>query len=142
MIGSNNFSRGMRFGGLMGVALMMGACGGSNDLVGFNRDVPDEFTVVTRAPLVMPPDINLRPPAAGARGPQDQASYDRARSAVFGAPSKNDGDLSSGENQLLTRAGADEIDPDNRPAMPQDNQSAVDKDESFIDSILFWRSGS
>ncbi len=142
MIGSKSFLHGVRLGGLMGATLILGACGGSNDLVGFNRDVPDEFTVVTRAPLVMPPDINLRPPAAGARGPQDQASYDRARSAVFGAPAKNDGDLSSGENQLLSRAGAEEIDPDNRPAMTQDDQGMVEKDESFIDSILFWRSGS
>ncbi len=142
MIGSNKLVRSMRLGGLFGLGLVLSPCGGSNNLVGFNRDVPDEFTVVTRAPLVMPPDISLRPPASGARGPQDQASYDRARSAVFGAPAKNEGDLSQGENQLLSRAGADEIDPDNRPAMPADDQGTVQKDESFIDSILFWRSGS
>ena len=30
-----------------------------------NPRAPDEFRVVTKAPLVVPPDFNLRPPATG-----------------------------------------------------------------------------
>lgn len=142
MFGIKNLTRTATLAGLVGISFGLSACGGSNDLVGFNRDVPDEFNVVTRAPLVMPPDMYLRPPAGGSRGPQDQSSTDRGRTAVFGAPQRQEGDLTQDEQTLLSRAGADEVDPDNRPSVNTDGSEPVKKDESFIDSIMFWRSGS
>ena len=42
---------------------LLASCGGSGI---FNRDRPDEFAVQRQAPLVVPPDFNLQPPAPGA----------------------------------------------------------------------------
>jgi len=38
----------------------------------------DEFAVVTKAPLIMPPDYNLRPPRPGAARPQEQSERQQA----------------------------------------------------------------
>ena len=53
---------------------------------GLTRDVrPDEFTVVTRAPLSMPPDFTLRPPQPGAARPVEQSDRSLAESALVPA---------------------------------------------------------
>ena len=44
-------------------AAMLSGCGTTGI---FNRDRPDEFAVQRQAPLVVPPDFNLVPPAPGA----------------------------------------------------------------------------
>src|SRR3546814_10759236 len=49
-----------------GLALAVSACGGFRENLGLTKQSPDEFRVVSRAPLTLPPDYNLRPPAPGA----------------------------------------------------------------------------
>src|SRR3546814_5174685 len=44
---------------------------------------PDEFRVVSRAPLTLPPDYNLRPPEPGAPRPQVGTPSQQAERAVF-----------------------------------------------------------
>ena len=39
-------------------APVLAACG-----LGYNKNPPDEFNVVRRAPLILPPEFNLRPPS-------------------------------------------------------------------------------
>ena len=51
---------------IAGSALISG-CGASSGL--FNRDRPDEMAVQRQAPLVVPPDFSLTPPAPGAPRP-------------------------------------------------------------------------
>jgi hypothetical protein len=72
---------------LVGVMLAAGALGGCGEVrrsLGMEKRAPDEFAVVTRAPLSLPPDYSLRPPEPGAPRPQEQASTVAARAAVFG----------------------------------------------------------
>ena len=47
------------------LATTLSACG-SNSL--FSRDRPDEMMVSRQAPLVVPPDYSLTPPAPGTAG--------------------------------------------------------------------------
>ena len=51
---------------IAGLGAMTAACGSGGLL---NRDRPDEFAVQRQAPLVVPPDFNLEPPAPGAPRP-------------------------------------------------------------------------
>jgi len=53
--------------GLLG----MTGCEGIKEQLGLNKKAPDEFTVITKAPLVMPPDFTLRPPRPGAEPTQE-----------------------------------------------------------------------
>jgi len=40
---------------------MLCACGVTRDDLGFEKETPDEMMVVSRAPLSIPPEFNLRP---------------------------------------------------------------------------------
>lgn len=74
---------------LTGGALLLSACGGSGGL--FNRQRPDEFAVQRQAPLVVPPDFSLTPPAPGAPRPSDGSTSQQALDALFGPPAARSG---------------------------------------------------
>ena len=48
------------------LALGVGGCTEARRAVGWEKSPPDEFRIMTRAPLSMPPDYGLRPPTPGA----------------------------------------------------------------------------
>ena len=66
-------------------ATTLSACG-SNSL--FSRDRPDEFAVSRQAPLVVPPDFSLTPPAPGTARPggESTGSSDRGRRRAACSP--------------------------------------------------------
>ena len=47
----------------LAAALSLSACADMKKELGIGRNSPDEFMVVKRAPLTLPPDDDLRPPA-------------------------------------------------------------------------------
>ena len=51
----------------------------------WTKQPPDEFAVLTKAPLVVPPDYNLRPPKPGAAPTNQTDPTDSAQSALFGS---------------------------------------------------------
>jgi len=125
--------------------LLLSGCSGDelSRSFGLTRDVPDEFSVTTRAPLSMPPDFALRPPRPGANRPQE-VSARRAAEAVLapqaalgaGAPAS----ITPGAAALLQAAG---------PAAPADIRARVDQDasldrptRSLVDRLMFWRDAS
>jgi hypothetical protein len=77
---------------------MLAACGGNGV---FNRERPDEMAVQRQAPLVVPPDFNLTPPAPGAPRPAEGTAQDQALEALFGGPQARSGV----EKSALERAG-------------------------------------
>lgn len=83
---------------LTGAALLLSACGSSGL---FNRDRPDEFAVQRQAPLVVPPDFSLVPPAPGAPRPTDTGTAGQAQDALFGPSSPR----SSVETSVGARSG-------------------------------------
>lgn len=67
--------------------LPLGACSGSlADKLGMGKRAPDEFAVVARQPLIVPPDFDLRPPQPGAERPVVPRPSDRAYSSLTGQP--------------------------------------------------------
>ncbi|WP_324073070.1 MAG: DUF3035 domain-containing protein [Erythrobacter sp.] len=85
---------------LAGTSVMLAACGGSGGV--FNRDRPDEFAVQRQAPLVVPPDFTLTPPAPGAPRPTEGTASDQALEALFGGPAQR----SRIEASVIDRAGS------------------------------------
>lgn len=79
---------------------MLAACGGGTGI--FNRDRPDEFAVQRQAPLVVPPDFTLTPPAPGAPRPSEGTASEQALDALFGGPAPR----SRIEASVLDRAGS------------------------------------
>jgi len=130
---------------LLTVALALSGCGNSfRESLGLTRTAPDEFQVIAHAPLSMPPDINLRPPAPGAPRPQEPATRDQAQSIVKGsgigepAPMIDLADRSAGEAALLTTAGAVDVDPNIRQIVEEETASQVERDRSVVSRLMFW----
>lgn len=111
---------------LAGSATLLTACGGGGFL---NRDRPDEFAVQRQAPLVVPPDFNLVPPAPGAPRPAEGTASEQALEALFGGPAQR----SQVETSALDRAGA--ADPGIRSAIGDPATNTVAKGRVTRDII-------
>jgi len=126
------------------LAAVFSGCSGLSESLGFGKKSPDEFTVVKRAPLVLPPNYNLRPPQPGAARPQELQPSESARVALLtsagGAPRQAPGQqYSAGETAILRAAKADAADPEIRQIVERETTAQVAKSESFTDRLLFWR---
>lgn len=85
----------------IGATAMLSACGGGMMAA---RDRPDEFAVQRQAPLVIPPDFELVPPAPGAPRPADGTAAQQTLEALFPAATR-----SAVETSALGRAGLPEV---------------------------------
>jgi len=120
------------------VALVATAgCTSTKKALGIQKVTPDEFRVVTKAPLVVPPEYALRPPAPGEPRPQELMPESAARQALLGA--RQASERSAGEQMLVTRAGADKADPLARYVVDDEFGDIAYKEKSFADRIMFWR---
>lgn len=104
---------------LTGVAALSGC--GSTGL--FDRERPDEFAVSRQAPLVIPPDFALVPPAPGAPSSNNVDSGRAAMEAMFGGPAPR----SATESAALTAAGGASAAPGIRSAAGDPSTEVVDK---------------
>lgn len=124
------------------LALLSG-CGNAKETLGLTRTAPDEFAVVKRAPLEMPPDYSLRPPMPGAARPQEQQPDNQAREAVFGkdeaAPPKKKTD--SAEDFLLEQTGGAQADPAIRNKVDQEVAKTDGKKKPVAERLLGWTRG-
>lgn len=120
---------------LAGVALS--GCESTRNAMGLNKVVPDEFRVVTKAPLVVPPNFALRPPAPGEPRPQELQPDSAARQALLGQ--RDAVARTPGEQLFVAQAGAERADPLARYVVDDEFGDLAYKDESFSDKVLFWR---
>lgn len=122
------------------LTLPLAGCSGDVERTfGLTRDAPDEFTVTTRAPLSIPPDYTLRPPAPGAGRPQELSSQQAAEAAlapeaVLQHPATED---SAGQQALVAAAG---------PAAPGDIRDRINAEagldtpqRGLTERLMFWK---
>jgi hypothetical protein len=130
---------------LVGAGLSLCGCDTIREAVGNGKEAPDEFAVVTKAPLIIPPDYNLRPPKPGAPPENQVEPTQAAQQSLFGADtatiaSSIPGNMSQGEKLLLANAGAQNADPAIRQTLASDqNKSIQSASDSFTNSVLFWQ---
>lgn len=100
---------------------------------------PDEFRVVRKAPLSVPPEYNLRPPTLGQARPQELSPEAQARVAVFGVDVGRS--ASEGEKLFVRAAGGDAIDRTVRAQVDFDDSQTLRKNRSFADTLLNFGGG-
>lgn len=118
-------------------ALALAACEGTKKQLGLTRNAPDEFAVVKRAPLEMPPGLTLPPPQPGAPRPQEIEPAKQAQSTIFGektptsatAPAKS-------EAALLLQAGADDADPGIRTVVNRETENLKPYEKPVAERLL------
>ena len=84
---------------LTAMTALLAGCGTGGGLL--NRARPDEMAVQRQAPLVVPPDFALTPPAAGAPRPTESNTQQQTLEALFGGPAQR----SDVERNTISRAG-------------------------------------
>jgi len=140
----------VRIGTIGLAALALGGCGMLDNFGGAKKTSPDEFRVVTHAPLAMPPDAELRPPRPGAARPQETPASEQARTLVTGgrtgapagtaaAAAARPAPSEVGERALLARAGADKADPNIRGRVNEESRVIASADKGFFDWLIFWQ---
>ena len=122
----------------MFAGLGLAGCQSTAQALGMTKVTPDEFRVVTKAPLVVPPDYALRPPAPGKPRPQELQPESAARLALLGQREAEQ--RSQGEKLLVTKAGAEKADPLIRYVVDDEFGDVAHKEKSFADRVMFWRS--
>lgn len=146
-----------RMAALVCAPILLGAltgCDTTKDALGLSKNTPDEFVVVTKAPLVLPPEFGLRPPDPGAPRPQEVPARDRAAAAFGGTSTDAAGQItplsrqtaanaqprSPGEQALLQQAKAGNADPDIRRKINDEFTQLAERDRRFVDRLMFWQS--
>ncbi len=133
----------------------LAGCSSTKEMLGLTKRSPDEFQVVSRAPLSMPPDYSLRPPTPGAPRPQEGTTTQQAQNIVTGyqqsgatmapdqIPSIGEGESTStesaGESAFLQSASLTGIDPNIRKLVDSETSADQDASQSFLDDLIFWR---
>ena len=118
-------------------ALAVSACGSIKQGIGLTKVVPDEFVTVSTAPLSVPPEYGLRPPAPGQPRPQELAPESAARQILLGQ--RQAVTRTPGEQVLAAEAGAERADPLARYVVDDEFGGLAHKEESWANRIMFWR---
>ncbi len=118
-------------------ALLIG-CTSTSKALGLKKEAPNEFNILTKAPLVVPPEYNLRPPRLGESSYENNYSQVAAREALIG--DVDTAEPTEGEVMLMTKAGVGRANPEIRIEI--DGQNSVErKTAGFANRVMFWRDG-
>ncbi len=138
----------LRFSLVAAMVLALSACEGVKKQLGFTKQSPDEFKVVSRAPLSLPPDYSLRPPEPGIPRPQEGTTSQQAKNAIFRLQQPEAGTLESkiesddrslAELSLLKAAGAGQADPNIRRIIDAETLRLNAESDDFLEALVFWR---
>jgi hypothetical protein len=132
----------LRIAVLAGSAVALIGCESIREAAGVTKEPPDEFAVVTKSPLVIPPDFNLRPPKPGAAPTNQSSPTEAAQTALFGddaaaATAALPGNFSPEERVLLANSGGANADHSIREQIASDAKNMEATDQSFTDELLF-----
>ena len=114
-------------------------CTQTTKALGIKKNAPNEFNILTKAPLVVPPEYNLRPPQIGTSSSENNYSQESARAALLG--DIDEVEPTRGEVVLMSKAGVGSANPEIRLEIDGSN-SVERKSKGFSDQVLFWKDGS
>ena len=136
---------------------LLAACarGTVQNALGMGKRAPDEFAVVSRAPLILPPDYGLRPPGSSESRPGVDTPSDRARATLTGGESQQPGAVdqemvsaafdersnaaSSGERALVAQATTAPVDPEIRRRIAEENMQLAQVEQALFTRLVKWR---
>lgn len=112
-----------------GLLIAAGACSARGN-------APNEFNVVTKAPLSVPPDYSLRPPAAGEALPGELTPDQIDRQLTFGQ--QIGVGASASEQIMVARADAIAVSPSIRALIDFEESGVLRKTNSVSDRVIQW----
>ena len=129
------------------VVLMTGSllsgCSNVRDALGQNKKSPDEFSILARAPLSVPPNFSLRVPNKGMERPQEPSSRNMGRDIIFKKSNSERGnDSKSNSSSIRGLLGTDKANPKIREIINAETKNMVFEDKLFLDKLLSWKKPS
>lgn len=121
----------------LSLIIALSACSSVKKELGVGRNSPDEFAVIKRAPLTLPPDYELRPPANPDEARMTEESAEKARTTLLGKTSEP-AVKGNAENSLLAKMGSDSANPDIRKLINEDNGILALENRTVADKLIFW----
>jgi hypothetical protein len=136
----------VRAAAILGLGLALIGCQSIRQATGAAKLPPDEFTVLSKPPLVIPPDYNLRPPQPGIASRNDLDSAEQGRNTLFpqnaaAAAAALGTAYSDGEKLLLAKTNALSVDPNVRRSVTSD-VGQEDQGPAFAQRVLFAAPGT
>lgn len=131
----------MKFKKALLMAAVVGTLAGCSNVkqtMGVGRHSPDEFTVVKRAPLTLPPEYTLRPPGEAAAPTASQPLH-QARTVLLGERVSPEAEVGGGEVVLLQKAGAQEANPEVRRLIDRENGIIAIENRTVAERLIFWK---
>lgn len=147
----------------MTIFLTLAGCarGTVQDALGMGKRAPDEFAVVSRAPLILPPDYGLRPPDPGQSRPGVDTPSERARTSLTGGPLQQVPEAgqevpdagqevvsaafddpgpaaSAGERALVAQATPTPVDPEIRRRLAEENMELAQVEQALFTRLVKW----
>ena len=129
---------------LLVAAGLVSSCAEVRDAAGLAKKSPDEFQVMARPPLSLPPNFNLTPPRPGAPRPQTGSADQQAKAKILGrAPQSQPtipapANLSAGEIALYSALALGSVTDEIRQTVDQETTGFVYERRYLIDKILDW----
>ena len=130
----------------LGIILLAGlvvtGCTDIREAAGVKKQAPDEFAVVRRAPLTVPPNFDLRPPRPGQRAVPQIDPRAQSQAAVFGIEDRGQPRAaaeSAGEETLLRTLQIETVDPSIRQKVDQESALLAVDERGFVEQLMFWR---
>lgn len=147
--------RWLGFGVIVLSLLLVQGCSGLRKAAGIDKRSPDEFAVVKRAPLIVPPEFDLRPPVPGATRPNVDTASEQARATLTGrssepawsepggstTPAAFDravpaAPTSEGEQALLARTGSAATDPNIRRKISEEQAAPAPVEDALFTRLM------
>lgn len=125
----------------LGTTLMLSACDQTKTALGLNRNVNDEFAVLTTPPLTLPPNFNELPSpvtkeASNTSNEAKQKAENAALSQFSHSVAYETKAPTGAEAHLLKNAKADSNDPNIRQNLSKENTKVREKNKSFIKDMF------
>ena len=117
--------------------LVLAACGSDvSETFGYGKSAPDEFTVISRPPLILPPDYNLRPPGTGTVRAAIPKPNEVAKILVIGKDSTTAEENTAAEDKLLENAAASQPTGDSiREQIENERTGTVSKSPGLTEKL-------
>ena len=102
------------------------------------RKTPDEFAVMKRQPLSMPPEYNIEPPEPGKEPLKQPNPEKKAKQAIFGQTDETPSNISGTDNTFLDELGTGEYNPNIRGMLEDELINDPANNKYLIDGLMFW----
>ena len=120
-------------------ALLVGCSVDSvRETMGMGKRSPDEYLIVERAPLSVPPSYELRPPSASDLEAQYASLRKRAQDILIGSANGGEKPMSESELAFLSDAGALNSGSEIRHIIDTERGVRFVDDDRFVDELMFW----